>query len=404
MIVDVPRCYRADIDVEKQSFVLVLEEAEGRRSVDQITGVGYEDAVTALQELADIHAPHWGADLSSESETFLPFNGELLPQILPDHFAGDWAKARPKVLDELPADFISLCDNWSVNASQILEGMHGTDTLCHGDYRSDNLLFDADGKVLALDYQLASVGHGMTDVAYFISQSVDDEVAATCGEELIAAYAKPTRPTWNRARPRRRNGSLPRRARVLHQHRSRAPRLRHRSRTSRPARADHASPNRRRGDPYRRSPPVRLTVPNDLVTNSCCLTLAGATQVLEAAISHATAIRRAFCIAVTDTSGEPIVTARMDGAPRISAGIAANKAYTVAGFGGMPTSSWWDNIKDDASLVHGITHTPGLVVFGGGVGVFVDGLLVGAIGVSGGSTEQDTAVATAGAGALIQQD
>ena len=103
------------------------------------------------------------------------------------------------------------------------------------------------------------------------------------------------------------------------------------------------------------------------------LTLAGARKALDAALAKAEAMGRKFCIAVTDPSGEPIATARMDGAPRLSAGIALNKAFTVAGFGGMPSGNWWNLIKDEPALVHGITHTPRLVVFGGGVGIFVDG-------------------------------
>ena len=130
------------------------------------------------------------------------------------------------------------------------------------------------------------------------------------------------------------------------------------------------------------------------------LTLAGARKALDAALAKAEAMGRRFCIAVTDTSGEPVATARMDGAPRLSAGIALNKAFTVAGFGGMPSGNWWNLIKDEPSLVHGITHTPRLIVFGGGVGIFVDGELVGAIGVSGGSADEDTEVAQAGADAL----
>lgn len=130
------------------------------------------------------------------------------------------------------------------------------------------------------------------------------------------------------------------------------------------------------------------------------LTLEGAQKVLDAALAKAADLGLRFCITVADPSGEPVMSARMDGAPRLSAGIAANKAYTVAGFGGMPTAAWWDAIKDEPSLVHGITHTPRLIVFGGGVPITANGELVGTIGVSGGSAEEDTVVASAGAAAL----
>ena len=135
-----------------------------------------------------------------------------------------------------------------------------------------------------------------------------------------------------------------------------------------------------------------------VVSNS--ISLAGAQKAVTAAQKKAAKMKCAVCICVVDVSGEPVATARMDGAPRLSAGIAANKAFSVTGFGGMPTSMWWGAIEGDPSLVHGLTLTPRLVVFGGGVPIHIDGQLVGAIGVSGGSTDQDVEIASAGAAAL----
>ncbi len=188
MTVKVPRCYVAQINTEDQSFVLVLDEISGMRQVDQITGVGYDDAIAALRELADLHVPFWGHDLDSEAETFMRFDSPMLHAMIPDLFGGDWEKARPKVADELPPEVVAVFDNRRQNTKKLLESMHGPDTFCHGDFRVDNLLFGADGTVMALDYQLGSVAHGMTDVAYFISQSVADEVAATRADDLISAY------------------------------------------------------------------------------------------------------------------------------------------------------------------------------------------------------------------------
>ena len=136
------------------------------------------------------------------------------------------------------------------------------------------------------------------------------------------------------------------------------------------------------------------------LTTSANLTLDGARKVLDAALAKSAEMGLAFCITVADASGEPILSARMDGAPRISAGIAANKAYSVAGFGGMPTGAWWDAIADEPALVHGLTQTPRLTIFGGGVGIFADGGLVGAIGVSGGSADEDAEVAGAAASVI----
>ncbi len=130
------------------------------------------------------------------------------------------------------------------------------------------------------------------------------------------------------------------------------------------------------------------------------ISLAAAQRVLAAAMAHAQTMGRLFCLCIADPAGEPVLSARMDGAPRLSARIAADKAYTVAGFGGMPTDRWWGAIENEPALVHGITKVPRLIVFGGGVPLYSKGGLVGAIGVSGGSADEDAEVARAGAAAL----
>jgi glc operon protein GlcG len=130
------------------------------------------------------------------------------------------------------------------------------------------------------------------------------------------------------------------------------------------------------------------------------LSLAAAHRILTAAEAKAKALGISACVCIADPSGESILSARMDGAARMSAGIAQNKAWTVASFNGIPTHAWWPIIEGDPSLVHGLTQTPRFVVFGGGVPVMVDGVLVGAVGVSGGTADQDRIIAEAGVAAL----
>ncbi|PJE11662.1 heme-binding protein [Mycobacterium sp.] len=136
-------------------------------------------------------------------------------------------------------------------------------------------------------------------------------------------------------------------------------------------------------------------------TRVATLTLARAQRVLDASLAHARSLEVAVCVAVSDRAGQLLAFARMDGAAQLSVSIAQDKAYTVAAFGGLPTHQWFDLIKDDPPLLHGIVKTERLIVFGGGVPVWSDGQLAGAVGVSGGSAEQDRAIAEAGA-ALIR--
>lgn len=132
------------------------------------------------------------------------------------------------------------------------------------------------------------------------------------------------------------------------------------------------------------------------------LTLDGAQRVVAGSIEHATALGVAVCVAVADHAGHLLAFARMDGAPLLSVSIAQDKAYTVAAFSGQPTHDWFDAIKDDPALLHGIVQTPRLIVFGGGVPVLAGAEPAGAVGVSGGSAEQDRAIAEAGVAHLTQ--
>jgi len=106
-----------------------------------------------------------------------------------------------------------------------------------------------------------------------------------------------------------------------------------------------------------------------------------------------------MCIAVTDEVGDLKAFHRMDGAPMLSIGISQDKAYTSASYG-FPTHGWFDFIKDDPPLLHGITHTPRLIVFGGGYPIKEKGEMVGAIGISGGHYKQDMECAKAALAAI----
>ncbi len=133
------------------------------------------------------------------------------------------------------------------------------------------------------------------------------------------------------------------------------------------------------------------------------LTLAGAQAALTAGLAHATAIGGRFNIAVTDTAGDLLAFARMDGAFAESGLIAIDKCRTVVRFGGAPTDGLYAALAGEDAVVRGIANRPGIAAFGGGVAIVVDGQVVGAVGASGGSAVQDAEVAGAGASALTKE-
>jgi uncharacterized protein GlcG (DUF336 family) len=105
-------------------------------------------------------------------------------------------------------------------------------------------------------------------------------------------------------------------------------------------------------------------------------------------------------IAVVDEGGNLMAHVRMDGAWIGSIDVAMNKAYTSRAFQ-IFTSKLAANSQPGNQLF-GIHDSNGgrIMIFAGGLPLTSDGRVVGAIGVSRGSREQDEAVAEAGAAAF----
>jgi uncharacterized protein GlcG (DUF336 family) len=130
------------------------------------------------------------------------------------------------------------------------------------------------------------------------------------------------------------------------------------------------------------------------------VTLSAAQAVVEAAVKKAEEIGVPMDIAVVDEGNNLTAFARMDGAWLGSIDIAQNKAYTARSFD-MATKDLAPLAQPNQPL-YGIeaSNQGRLIVFAGGIPLEADGKVVGAIGVSGGSVEQDHEVAEAGAAAF----
>ena len=129
-----------------------------------------------------------------------------------------------------------------------------------------------------------------------------------------------------------------------------------------------------------------------------------AQRAIGAAREAASGLAVPVCIAVCDQAGHLVAFQRMDGAPLMSAQLAQDKAYSVCAFGGLPTDQWWPMLQTEGALLHGIVKTDRLVIFGGGAPIRSGRHLVGAVGVSGGSEEQDGQIAKAAASSLFRSE
>ena len=127
-----------------------------------------------------------------------------------------------------------------------------------------------------------------------------------------------------------------------------------------------------------------------------------ANTAIVAAVEKAQELGITINVAVVDSGGNLAGFLRMPNAFLHSIDIAIDKAYTAAGFR-FPTSQWKDIFSTETMLAKGMPPRDRLVVFGGGVPIEIEGKSLGAIGVSGGSEEQDIICAKAGIENLLAQ-
>ncbi len=130
------------------------------------------------------------------------------------------------------------------------------------------------------------------------------------------------------------------------------------------------------------------------------VSLEDARRVIAAAEAKAQEIGQPMDIAVADAGGNLKAHVRMDGALIVSINISINKAYTAIAL--KTETKNLAGVTQPGQPLFGLSESAGgrIVIFAGGIPLTRDGEIVGAIGVSSGTVEQDQEVAEAGVAAF----
>ncbi len=125
------------------------------------------------------------------------------------------------------------------------------------------------------------------------------------------------------------------------------------------------------------------------------LTLSVARTVVAAAIAEGAATRVPISVAVVDSGGQLVAFERMDGADLVSVTLSQDKAWTAL-VNRMPTRDIGPVAQPGAEFFGYHTIKGGrTIIFAGGMPLARDGVLVGAVGVSGGDAAQDQRIVEA---------
>ena len=182
------RCYGQAIASDNTDFTIAMEDISGFRNLDQLAGVSIDDAKRLLEVLADFHAMWWDKPkLDDMAAYFQPLKNPTYEMVLPMLWQNGWPMVEQHGSDVVPDSVARIGGIWAEKVPWMLGELMNPRTMCHGDYRADNLMFDGDTPA-AIDFQIVGTGSGMYDVGYFISQSIDAEVRAGRDRELVDGY------------------------------------------------------------------------------------------------------------------------------------------------------------------------------------------------------------------------
>lgn len=129
------------------------------------------------------------------------------------------------------------------------------------------------------------------------------------------------------------------------------------------------------------------------------LSLEHALELIARVRAEAEARDLALAVCVVDPGGHAIASARMDGAALGAMALADGKAYTAVSWA-MPSGALHASTQPGGADWGFNTTDPRLVVYAGGLPLFVDGELVGGVGASGALAEQDEECVRAAAAGL----
>jgi|TARA_B110000240_G_scaffold149371_1_gene165339 hypothetical protein len=168
----VPKYYYGDVD--ERGGVLILEDLTRLKQHSQIVGLPNANVLAAVRQCAKLHAHFWGRD-SSEGVDWIPRDdGRLFINV-----EAQWEQFEALYGLRIGEQAVEL-GRWLsqniLNLQRIMaERIH---TVCHADFRADNLLFGEPGtadEVVIYDWQLATRAMGALDVSRLVGGSEPEQ-------------------------------------------------------------------------------------------------------------------------------------------------------------------------------------------------------------------------------------
>lgn len=189
----VPDSYFAKVNDDTYDCIILMQDLGDVSPNDQLVGSSAEEAFSAIERIASMHAIFWGKvgtpDSSWMFDNMSDYEAErlqtllYLPALAPamEKFAGSLDTNSRDILTRVGEQYQ---DFWSrIKSPQ--------ETFIHGDYRQDNFIYSQGSlDAVILDWQISGRGKGIFDLTYFICQSLQPDMRKKIEKELIEFYVE----------------------------------------------------------------------------------------------------------------------------------------------------------------------------------------------------------------------
>ena len=192
MKVRIPRVFANLADSEAGAYALVMEDLAPMHPADQVTGATPDQARRVIDELAVIHGTWWDSPTLPQLPWMPGLDSPMTGAIKPMFDMG-WAQFNERYAHRVAPRTLRWAEQFSERVPQLLERyLSEPNTLVHGDFRLDNMFFDADGSATGsfalVDWQMAMRSPGGSDLVYFIVTNLAPETRRSMERELVERY------------------------------------------------------------------------------------------------------------------------------------------------------------------------------------------------------------------------
>ena len=185
--VSVPDLLFTDIDPTSHDFILLMEDLDPATQGNQLAGCSREQVLTGLRELARLHGPRWN-DPSLDKLDWLNRSDQESTKMVNELYTGLLPGFKERYENRLTSEFLQVGDQLGENFLRYLSAPNNNETVVHGDFRLDNLMFDGRRELVVVDWQSPVIGSAGQDLAYFIGTSLEPAESRGHERALVEHY------------------------------------------------------------------------------------------------------------------------------------------------------------------------------------------------------------------------